>query len=603
MVDAAPPAEATLPELADLLRRPRARRAQRVASTAACCARPSSRAGARLARPAGAVHGRAGAPPAPARPPAAARARWPSRSASRSRSPTARSPTPRRARASSARCSRGCARTRATIGEALALLRPRAAAAPARRARPTAAARTRGARRRLPALDGLPDEPGVYLVRNAEGQVLYVGKSVAVRTRARAHFQPSATEGSWVAQAETVDYETTRSELGALLLEGRLIRRHAAAGQRPPQARRRLRLPALPPGHRRSPSSRSRPRPRPGCGVSVGPLRGRAPAVELLEQLNSLFGLRHCGRALPRRDSPSAYGQMGRCLSPCLGDLDPNLYRRRLDQALALFTGEGDGGAALLAHVDDEMRRAADRRQFERAALAAPPPRAPGLAARRPRRARSPPPTRGRGSCWPSTRAAGASTPCGSSAGASSTGRRSTRPRTSTTSARRTAEALRHDGRPGGTASLTPDDVDEARLVATWLAPRRGGRRGRPSALRPAPPPARLGRLPAPPAGACGAADGRRPPRRRRRSPAAARSPREGQRDDLGGRAAVAGGERRARLGLAAHDAPGRSARARSETTLLVSRPTSRSPRRSGVPAGTGALRRRPRRWRFGLPR
>ncbi len=77
--------------------------------------------------------------------------------------------------------------------------------------------------------------------------------------------------------------------------------------------------------------------------MNVGPLRGRATASELLEQLTSLFGLRHCGRRLPRREHPSAYGQMGRCLSPCLGDLDPNLYRRRLDAALALFERRGCG--------------------------------------------------------------------------------------------------------------------------------------------------------------------------------------------------------------------------------------------------------------------
>jgi DNA polymerase-3 subunit epsilon len=59
---------------------------------------------------------------------------------------------------------------------------------------------------------------------------------------------------------------------------------------------------------------------------------------------------------------------MGRCLSPCLNDLDPNLYRRRLDAALSLFTGEGDGGAALLAHVEGEMRRASVEQRYERAA-------------------------------------------------------------------------------------------------------------------------------------------------------------------------------------------------------------------------------------------
>jgi DNA polymerase-3 subunit epsilon len=59
---------------------------------------------------------------------------------------------------------------------------------------------------------------------------------------------------------------------------------------------------------------------------------------------------------------------MGRCLSPCLGDLDPNLYRERLDAALGLFGSTQDGGAALLTHVERQMREASDAQRFERAA-------------------------------------------------------------------------------------------------------------------------------------------------------------------------------------------------------------------------------------------
>jgi DNA polymerase-3 subunit epsilon len=59
---------------------------------------------------------------------------------------------------------------------------------------------------------------------------------------------------------------------------------------------------------------------------------------------------------------------MGRCLSPCLHDLDPNVYRARLDAALGLFTAGGDAAGAVLAHVDDQMRAAAGAERFERAA-------------------------------------------------------------------------------------------------------------------------------------------------------------------------------------------------------------------------------------------
>jgi DNA polymerase III subunit epsilon len=248
-----------------------------------------------------------------------------------------------------------CANAR-TVREGLALLRPRK---PPRLTK-IVAPRTRHERLDLSAL---PKDPGVYIFRDADGRPLYVGKSVCLRTRARAHF---TTPSTWTGQAEHVDYQPTESELGALVLENRLIK-----ALRPPgntllkkeadgyvYLRCRLDIPF--------PILEVAREPAAGNAVCVGPLRGRAVAAELVEQLNSLFGLRHCGRGLPRRDHPSAYGQMGRCLSPCLGDLDPNVYRERLDRALGLF--EVDGGDALLAHVDAQMRAASADRRYERAA-------------------------------------------------------------------------------------------------------------------------------------------------------------------------------------------------------------------------------------------
>src|SRR3954468_10689422 len=244
-----------------------------------------------------------------------------------------------------------------TVGEAVALLGPRRAPA---RARP--AKRLAGKR---PDLKGLPKDPGVYVFRDADGRALYVGKSVCLRTRARAHF---TTPGEWTGQAEQVDYQATHSELGALVLENRLIKALRPSGnkrlKRTPDGfvylRCRLDIPF--------PILEVAPGPAAGHSVTVGPVRGRAAAAELVEQLNSLFGLRHCGRTLPRRDHPSAYGQMGRCLSPCLQDLDPNLYRERLDAALALFGGEREGGAALLDHIEAQMRAASAAQRYERAA-------------------------------------------------------------------------------------------------------------------------------------------------------------------------------------------------------------------------------------------
>src|SRR2546423_129737 len=242
-----------------------------------------------------------------------------------------------------------CATAR-TVGEACDLLAPRRSPRP----------RRRGAGRRVPPekrpdLSGLPDDPGVYVFRDERGRPLYVGKSVSVRSRARAHFCAPA---GWTERAEVVDYLPTRSELGALVLENRLIK-----PWRPPgnvklkrsdgyvYVRCRLDIPL--------PVLEVASEPAPGRAINVGPVRGRRAAAELVDQLNSLFGLRHCGRRLRLREHPSAYGQMGRCLSPCLGDLDPNLYRRRLHQAPAAFARADAGGDHLSEPTQRQTGQAA----------------------------------------------------------------------------------------------------------------------------------------------------------------------------------------------------------------------------------------------------
>jgi DNA polymerase III subunit epsilon len=251
--------------------------------------------------------------------------------------------------------------TAATIADAMAMLSPRRA----RRARKEERRRRKIPKEERPDLAKLPDDPGVYIFRDERGRPLYVGKSVSLRSRARSHFCAPA---GWTEKAEVVDYKPTSSELGALVLENRLIKQW-----RPPgnvklkrtdgyvyiRARLDIAFPIL----------EVAPEPAAGLAVNVGPVRGRDAASELVDQLNSLFALRHCGRALPRRDHPSAYGQMGRCLSPCLRDLDPNAYRRRLDEALAPFTGRGDGGEALVARIEQQMDEASAAQRYERAAV------------------------------------------------------------------------------------------------------------------------------------------------------------------------------------------------------------------------------------------
>ncbi len=243
-----------------------------------------------------------------------------------------------------------------TIGDALDLLRSR------RRARKTEPAERIPPDQR-PDLSTLPDDPGVYVFRDERGKPLYVGKSVSLRSRARAHFCAPA---GWTERAEIVDYRPTNSELGALVLENRLIKQWKPAGNKALKRTDRYcylrcRLDIA------YPVLEVAAEPAAGHAVNIGPLGSRALASELADQLTSLYRLRHCGRKLKVREHPSAYGQMGRCVSPCLGDLDPNAYRRQLDLALAHFEEPG-AGEALIEEFDRRMNEASDAQLYERAA-------------------------------------------------------------------------------------------------------------------------------------------------------------------------------------------------------------------------------------------
>jgi DNA polymerase-3 subunit epsilon len=250
--------------------------------------------------------------------------------------------------------SRLCANA-TTVGDAIEALKSR------RRARKTEP-HERIPPSERPDLSTLPDDPGVYIFRDGRGRPLYVGKSVSLRSRARAHFCAPA---GWTEKAEIVDYRPTNSELGALVLENRLIKQWKPSGNKALKRtdrycylRCRLDVPY--------PVLEVASEPAGGQAVNVGPLGSKALAQELADQLTSLYRLRHCGRRLKTREHPSVYGQMGRCASPCLGDLDPNAYRHQLDLALGHFERPG-AGEALLEELDRRMADAAAERRYERA--------------------------------------------------------------------------------------------------------------------------------------------------------------------------------------------------------------------------------------------
>lgn len=230
---------------------------------------------------------------------------------------------------------------------------------------------------------GCENRPGVYRMLGPSGEVLYVGKSVHVRTRLLSYFRAERGEKAHeiIGHAHAVQWEYAPSEFASLLLEFRHIKQW-----RPPynvEHKRDkgycfVRL-------SREPVPRLTVVAAPGADGAeyYGPLRGRSAAVEAVRALCDLHELRDCAADTPMRladqlalfpplgreggekDPRCMRGQLGRCLSPCAGGCTREEYAARVEQVRAFLEGQSD---APVRALQERIRTAAARLQFEYAA-------------------------------------------------------------------------------------------------------------------------------------------------------------------------------------------------------------------------------------------
>lgn len=223
-------------------------------------------------------------------------------------------------------------------------------------------------RRRRHLADGLPDAPGVYLFRDRDDRVLYVGTSRSLRKRVRSYFTRSESRsrmGEMLAIAERVDTVTCSSALEAAVRELRLIDAH-----RPPY-NRRSKFP-----ERQSWIKLTRePWPRLSIVTRVsddadyiGPFR-RSAAEAAVAALHETFRVRQCTTRFgkePRR-SPCALADLGRCLSPCDGSIDAAGYAEEVERLRDAL--RGDRHAAVVDRLDAKMRELAAGERYEQAGV------------------------------------------------------------------------------------------------------------------------------------------------------------------------------------------------------------------------------------------
>jgi DNA polymerase III subunit epsilon len=218
--------------------------------------------------------------------------------------------------------------------------------------------------------DHLPSVPGVYVFRReattgGPGEVLYVGKAKDIRSRVRSYFYGDDRKRIEAMLAETghVEAHPCGTELEALVLEARLIRRHAPRYNRRGKAWRRYAYLKLDLGEawpRLKVVRRAT-----GRGTYLGPFRSSHAARLAKEALEEVTLIRRCTRAMGRstRFSPCALADLGRCAAPCDDRVTPERYEglvRSLQHALS-----SPGG--LLAALEARMSRLAEQERFEEA--------------------------------------------------------------------------------------------------------------------------------------------------------------------------------------------------------------------------------------------
>ncbi len=218
-------------------------------------------------------------------------------------------------------------------------------------------------------LDHLPDRPGVYLFKNAKGEILYIGKAAVLAHRVRSYFQRSGDQSPKTAllAGRVADLETivTRSELEALILESNLIKRHRPRFNvvlRDDKQYPYLRLPVKEDFPRFSIVRRVQ---KDGA-LYYGPYTPARALRETLKIIKRAFPLATCTIDIDGTAERACIEfEIKRCMAPCIGNQSREDYHRIVEQVRQFLEGRD---RELLDELRAQMEAAADREAFEEAA-------------------------------------------------------------------------------------------------------------------------------------------------------------------------------------------------------------------------------------------
>jgi len=219
-----------------------------------------------------------------------------------------------------------------------------------------------------PVLQGIPNKPGCYLMKDKESRVIYVGKAVNLRSRVRSYFHDAANHSrkttEMVLKIEDIEWIVVSSELEALILEMNLIKRY--------QPRYNIRLK----DDKRYPYIKihwNDPFPKVTVTRRVlhdgaryyGPYTSVWAVHQTLDVLRKIFPYLTCDRVITGEDQRSClYDDIKLCLAPCIGKIDAMGYRAMIEDLGRFLQGRTD---PIVSRLEQEMETASEALEYERA--------------------------------------------------------------------------------------------------------------------------------------------------------------------------------------------------------------------------------------------
>ncbi|MBQ5420651.1 MAG: excinuclease ABC subunit UvrC [Clostridium sp.] len=219
-------------------------------------------------------------------------------------------------------------------------------------------------------LKKLPPQPGVYIMRSARDEILYVGKAVNLHNRVRSYFRKIVGRGPQIAkmveQIDHFEYIVTDSELEALVLENNLIKEHK------PRYNTLLKDDKTYPYVKVTVTEAfprvlfSRRMARDGNRY-YGPFSSSTAVKDTIDLMHRLYHIRNCSRKLPQdigKERPCLYHHINQCDAPCMGYISEEDYRKQVGKVLSFLDGNY---REVTKELESRMQAASDALEFEKA--------------------------------------------------------------------------------------------------------------------------------------------------------------------------------------------------------------------------------------------